>query len=379
MDNHFSNILNIFKRLDESALNELDTLAPRTVYFKMPDGNYLKADYRGTQGIFGGGHASEDGVSFTSMSWVAPQTAKTLGLEKFLAAQGGSIAQKGGTDVAIVGQRSMDVVDFTKGGDSVPTALKTKVVQWVEKNPAPAASNVPPSQQVAQNQQAQATREGSMTDAEKHSTGPEFTGYWKGTDSDTPGNKMVGASEDAPTKHKVSVTISEPDSQAVSQRSTPRQRMCSVTAPDRETAVNTAIRWYRKQGYKVLDHNYIGPIESLKEFGADNNTAPTNAADQAAKTKELQQVTQAITKAKGAGVIPSNISPTAGAQAVASDVTDINKANMMQKKEMGAVADSFNDFMQATATQPGGQAALNQVLQTMKRVKTASGPTGGGG
>ena len=35
--------------------------------------------------------------------------------------------------------------------------------------------------------------EGSMSAAAHHDTGPEFTGYWKGTDSGTPGNKMVGA------------------------------------------------------------------------------------------------------------------------------------------------------------------------------------------
>ena len=35
--------------------------------------------------------------------------------------------------------------------------------------------------------------EGSMADAEKHSTGPEFTGYWKGTDKGRPGKKMVGS------------------------------------------------------------------------------------------------------------------------------------------------------------------------------------------
>lgn len=34
----------------------------------------------------------------------------------------------------------------------------------------------------------------SMKGAEKHPTGPKFTGYWKGTDAGTPGNKMVGGS-----------------------------------------------------------------------------------------------------------------------------------------------------------------------------------------
>ena len=37
--------------------------------------------------------------------------------------------------------------------------------------------------------------EGTMDSAETQSTGPKFTGYWKGTDAKTPGNKMVGAAE----------------------------------------------------------------------------------------------------------------------------------------------------------------------------------------
>jgi len=38
--------------------------------------------------------------------------------------------------------------------------------------------------------------EGTMSSAEKHSKGPKFTGYWKGTDARTPGNKMVGGCEE---------------------------------------------------------------------------------------------------------------------------------------------------------------------------------------
>ena len=36
--------------------------------------------------------------------------------------------------------------------------------------------------------------EGSMKAAEKHPTGPKFTGKWKGTDAGTPGRKLVGDS-----------------------------------------------------------------------------------------------------------------------------------------------------------------------------------------
>jgi hypothetical protein len=38
--------------------------------------------------------------------------------------------------------------------------------------------------------------ENSMASAEQHSTGPKFTGYWKGTDSRTPGEHMVGGMEE---------------------------------------------------------------------------------------------------------------------------------------------------------------------------------------
>ena len=36
--------------------------------------------------------------------------------------------------------------------------------------------------------------EGTMASAEKHPTGPKFTGQWKGTDKGTPGKKLVGDS-----------------------------------------------------------------------------------------------------------------------------------------------------------------------------------------
>lgn len=38
-------------------------------------------------------------------------------------------------------------------------------------------------------------KEDTMAGAEQHERGPKFTGYWKGTDKTTPGKHMVGASE----------------------------------------------------------------------------------------------------------------------------------------------------------------------------------------
>ena len=38
----------------------------------------------------------------------------------------------------------------------------------------------------------ESVKEGSMKSSEKESSGPKFTGYWKGTDKGRPGKKMVG-------------------------------------------------------------------------------------------------------------------------------------------------------------------------------------------
>jgi hypothetical protein len=62
--------------------------------------------------------------------------------------------------------------------------------------------------------------------------------------------------------HIVMVTVSDPGHQAVTQRGETKQRRCRVRADDRESAINTAINWYRKQGYRVHDHHYVGAIRS---------------------------------------------------------------------------------------------------------------------
>ena len=62
-------------------------------------------------------------------------------------------------------------------------------------------------------------------------------------------------------KHVVSVTVSDPNSTMVTQRKELRNRRCTVSAVDADQAINTAIAWYRKQGYKVHDHHYVGVKE----------------------------------------------------------------------------------------------------------------------
>jgi hypothetical protein len=59
-------------------------------------------------------------------------------------------------------------------------------------------------------------------------------------------------------KHVVGVTISDPGHTMASQRNEKKFRKAKVTAPDKDTAINNALAYYKKRGYKVHDHNYIG-------------------------------------------------------------------------------------------------------------------------
>ena len=59
-------------------------------------------------------------------------------------------------------------------------------------------------------------------------------------------------------KHVIGVTISDPNHPMVSQRNEKKMRKAKVSAVDKDTAINTAISYYKKRGMKVHDHNYIG-------------------------------------------------------------------------------------------------------------------------
>ena len=90
---------------------------------------------------------------------------------------------------------------------------------------------------------------------------------------------MESKMNEAPAqKHTVLVTVSDPNGTMASKRKELRQRRCNVTAPDRETAVNSAIAWYRKQGYKVHDHHYVGPVPAQNE-ATDAVSSTQNRAD----------------------------------------------------------------------------------------------------
>jgi hypothetical protein len=46
----------------------------------------------------------------------------------------------------------------------------------------------------------------------------------------------------------------------VTQRDEPVQKIIRVTAPSEQEAVSRAMSFYKKQGYRVKEANYIGPL-----------------------------------------------------------------------------------------------------------------------
>lgn len=78
----------------------------------------------------------------------------------------------------------------------------------------------------------------------------------------TPQQQGVAEDNNGFDTHIVMVTVSDPNATAVTQRGETVQKRARVRANDRETAINIAINHYKKAGYKVQDHHYVGAIRS---------------------------------------------------------------------------------------------------------------------
>lgn len=65
--------------------------------------------------------------------------------------------------------------------------------------------------------------------------------------------------------HRIGLTVTDPNHPMVSKRKETIHKTVRISGVDRENAINTAIAHYRRKGYKVHDHHYIGKINE----GAD--------------------------------------------------------------------------------------------------------------
>lgn len=66
-------------------------------------------------------------------------------------------------------------------------------------------------------------------------------------------------------KHRVLVTVSDPHHPMVSMRNTQKQKFIRVTAADKNTAVQKARDYYKKQNYKVHDAVHVGMVKEEAE------------------------------------------------------------------------------------------------------------------
>ena len=66
-----------------------------------------------------------------------------------------------------------------------------------------------------------------------------------------------------PVTHRIGLTVTDPNHPMVSKRKEPYQKSIRITqnVPDREAAINQAIAHYRRKGYKVHDHHYLGTVD----------------------------------------------------------------------------------------------------------------------
>jgi hypothetical protein len=63
-----------------------------------------------------------------------------------------------------------------------------------------------------------------------------------------------------PVTHRIGLTVTDPNHPMVSKRGETIQKTVRVKGDDREAAINQAIAHYRRKGYKVHDHHYIGTV-----------------------------------------------------------------------------------------------------------------------
>jgi hypothetical protein len=120
----------------EGIVNELDIMAPRTTYFRMGDGRYVKADYRAS-----GGYDSVP--SFVEFQWVDPKIAQQLNLDRILSSpsQSSTLANEPGRrQIASpaayqaggpLSQRNIDVIDTHNPPKHHSSGLKSKLATWV--------------------------------------------------------------------------------------------------------------------------------------------------------------------------------------------------------------------------------------------------------
>lgn len=173
------------------------------------------------------------------------------------------------------------------------------------------------------------TDEGSMASAEQHSTGPEFTGYWKGTDKRTPGKHMVGADEGI-------------------------EQECDNNMSPLESKLRA--RWEQTKKEQGVEENIVPVVPTGTAM-----TTP-DPAKAAATTTNLKGE---LDTAKSKGLVPSGTNTQQTAQAIGALSAaggDMNKVPGNLKKSLGTITTGIAAALGAGAD-PSGTGANKSKVQ----------------
>lgn len=90
--------------------------------------------------------------------------------------------------------------------------------------------------------------------------------------------------------HRVSVTVTDPNHTMSTMRKEKIQKRVRVQARDKQHAIDSAIHHYKKAGYKVHDHDYIGKVNEevdLSEGAYEKAEENKRSADAAKKQGDM--------------------------------------------------------------------------------------------
>lgn len=192
--------------------------------------------------------------------------------------------------------------------------------------------------------------EGTMTAAEKHKTGPKFTGYWKGTDAGTPGDKMVGSMEEDTT----GAVLGGLAGAAITK---------SPTGALAGSQIGSEIE-------DNLEEELMSAWEQhLEEYGADaTSTAGTAATgtDQAKTAQELANAQKNVNTLKTAGIDIPSVAQASQSAVKAAD----NPSAPLTAQDKTLAMGIGQQLQQALAKADPNQ--MNQIAAAMKKIKSGT-------
>ena len=148
--------------------------------------------------------------------------------------------------------------------------------------------------------------------------------------------KLQGVSEDnaGVPVHRIGLTVTDPNHPMVSKRGETIQKTVRVPGADQEKAIDSAIAHYRRKGYKVHDHHYIGTVDQgMAEAFANPGSGSTGTS------RGAKRIANTVRKA-----LAKN-SETPDQIAARKDFEAQTDARMRQKKkEQGVAEASLGDY-----------------------------------